>query len=110
VHGENSWGGNLYVCSRFPACDSYVRADDRNLSPLGTLADGNLRHKRIEAHKLFDQIWKRGVMTRSGAYHWMGSKFGLKSTQGHIGNFSEYMCDELITECRKALSNNKIAC
>lgn len=43
-------------------------------------------------------------------YRWMSDKFGLKSHQAHIGNFSECMCDELMAECRKALRNNKIAC
>ena len=110
VHGEKSWDRKLYVCSRFPECDSYVGVDERTQLPLGTLAGGNLRHKRIEAHKLFDALWKHGVMTRSNAYRWMGDKFGLRSRQAHIGYFSEYMCDELMAKCRKALRNNKIAC
>ena len=24
VHGKNAWEGKLYVCSRYPVCNSYV--------------------------------------------------------------------------------------
>jgi hypothetical protein len=105
VHGEMNRGGKLYVCARFPACNAYVGAY-ANHKPMGTLADGNLRHKRIETHRLFDRLWKQGIMSRSGAYNWMRAKFGMSADQAHIAQFSEYMCEALMTECRKALDAN----
>lgn len=110
VHGDDNRVGKLYVCARYPTCNSYVGAYERTHMPMGTLANGELRHKRIEAHRIFDRLWRQGVMTRSGAYQWIQCKFGLNNKQAHIGNFSEYMCDELMAECRKALQANKIAC
>lgn len=52
IHGlsDISAGTYLYVCRRWPACDAYVTADRRTKQPLGTLANGDLRHKRILAH------------------------------------------------------------
>lgn len=38
----------LYVCARYPACDAYVAAHKDTLLPMGTLADRNLRRKRME--------------------------------------------------------------
>ena len=100
VYGkEDKRGGYLYICDRYPKCDCYVGAHQKSLKPLGTLADGNLRHKRILAHKAFDRLWKEGVMTKRQAYIWMQAKFGLSSEQAHIAKFSEYMCDELIAIC-----------
>ena len=40
----------LYVCDRYPRCDSYVGAHKRTKEPMGTLANGDLRNKRIQAH------------------------------------------------------------
>jgi len=46
----------LYVCSNWPTCDSYVMAHLEDLRPMGTMANGALRHKRILAHKAL-QAW-----------------------------------------------------
>lgn len=56
-----------YVCSRYPACDSYVAAHRHSNLPMGTLADGSLRRKRIDAHAAFKQLWERGLMTKRQA-------------------------------------------
>lgn len=110
VYGKQSRGGHLYVCSQYPECDCYVTADEETMRPRGTLANGNLRHKRIETHRLFDQIWKQKIMSRSNAYKWIQDKFGLRADQAHIGYFSEYMCDALMKECKKALANHQSVC
>lgn len=76
---------------------------------MGTLADGNLRNKRIQAHKAFDTMWKCGAMTKWQAYKWLQGKFSLNSDQAHIAKFGEYMCDQLILECNNAYKNMNIA-
>ncbi len=97
----------LYVCSAYPECDAYVGVHAGTLKPKGTLANGDLRHKRIVTHRMFDAIWKNGIFTRKNAYRWMQDIFCLSREQAHIGEFSEYRCDCLIDECRKVLKNNK---
>ena len=67
----------LYVCDRYPRCDSYVGAHKRTKEPMGTLANGDLRNKRIQAHKAFDWMWKSGLMTKWQAYKWMQGKLAL---------------------------------
>ena len=88
VYGENAVEEHLYVC---------------------TLANGDLRHKRIETHKVFSKLWDTGIMTKKQAYRWLRYIFGLSSEQAHIGQFSEYRCDELIRICRNVLQNNRLA-
>jgi len=109
VYGEGSWIKHVYVCSRYPLCDSYVGVHEESGLPKGTLANSELRNKRIRAHKAFDAIWKKRIMDRDTAYRWMCDKFCLTMRQAHIGNFSEYMCDCLIEECKKVLLNNNVA-
>lgn len=108
VYHDKSNGGQLYVCSRFPACDSYVGVHPGTTLPKGTLADKSLRRKRIRTHKIFDQIWMNGILSKPDAYRWMADKFCLKLKDAHIGNFSEYMCDQLILEAARVLKNNHV--
>ena len=86
VYGKSGKTKNsyLYICSRWPACDSYVGTHKKDRSPLGTPANKSLRHKRILAHRSLDAVQHRFQMT-------------------HIGMFSEYMCDRTIALCNQAL-------
>ncbi len=106
VHGDAAKpDAMLYVCDRYPKCDSYVGAHQKSHLPLGTLANGDLRNKRIQAHKAFDWLWKSGRMKKWQAYKWMEGKLALDSSQAHIGMFSEYMCDVLISDCNQVYDN-----
>lgn len=93
---------HLYICSRWPKCDAYVGAHKKDLSPMGTLANGDLRHKRILAHRALDTLWKSGHMEKWQAYVWLQAKLGLNSQQTHIAKFSEFMCDQVIAICAEA--------
>ena len=108
VYGNNSFGGNVYVCNRYPACDSYVGVHQGSLLPKGSLAGPVLRKKRVQAHRVFDQLWKRGIFSCQDAYRWLADKFCLEIRQAHIGKFSDYMCDQLIQEASTVLQNNHI--
>lgn len=106
VYGEAAKTENmLYVCDRYPKCDSYVTAHQKTKKPMGTLANGDLRNKRIQAHKAFDWMWKSGLMTKWQAYKWMQGKLALSDKQAHIAKFSEYMCNQLIIACNEAYDN-----
>ena len=69
---------------------------------------GELRQKRIQAHRIFDQIWQQGILSKPEAYRWVADKFCLTDKQAHIGQFSNYMCDQLIRESADVLKNNHI--
>lgn len=108
VYGHHSSGGKVYVCSHYPACDSYVGVHQGTSLPKGSLANRTLRKKRIQAHQIFDQLWRKGIFSREEAYRWIGDKSCLQTRQAHIGNFSDYMCDQLIQEASKVLQNNHV--
>lgn len=110
VYKEKALEEYLYVCSNYPECDSYVGVHKGTLLPKGSLANGNLRHKRIVAHHYFDSIWKHGILSKKNAYRWLQDNFSLTGRQAHIGQFSDYMCEQVIAESRRVLENNKIAC
>ena len=74
---------------------------------MGTLANGNLRHKRILAHRALDDLRKNCHMDKWAAYLWLQGKLNLSESQMHIGMFSEDMCDQVIAVCRKIFANEK---
>ena len=108
VYGTHSHGGQVYVCSHYPSCNSYVGVHPGTKIPKGTLANRELRQKRIQAHRIFDQIWQQGILSKPEAYRWVADKFCLTDKQAHIGQFSNYMCDQLIRESADVLKNNHI--
>lgn len=99
--------GYLYVCGGYPACDAYVGAHKKSMRPKGTLADGDLRNKRIKAHHALDALWKQGYMTRHGAYIWLQYRLNLRERDMHIGMFSDYLCGETIRECTEFLEKQQ---
>ena len=108
LFGDKTIGNEyVYVCQNYPNCDSYVTTVTNTMLPKGTLANKALRLKRIETHKIFDKVWKTGIMTKANAYCWIQDKFSLTKEQAHIGMFSERMCDELVKEAKMLLKNNR---
>ena len=91
---------NLYVCARYPACDAYVAAHKDTLLPMGTLADRNLRRKRMEAHSALNRLISSGLMNRKQAYRWLQIQLGLPESETHIAKFSELRCQKVISLCR----------
>ena len=87
VYGERNLDPDnyLYVCGGYPACDSYIGAHKKSLRPMGTLADGDLRHKRIEAHRALNEVITAGIMTKHGLYIWLQNRLCLSEKEMHIG-------------------------
>ncbi|MDO4275280.1 MAG: zinc-finger-containing protein [Eubacteriales bacterium] len=108
VYGNHAKGQMVYVCSNYPACDAYVNVHPGTTIPKGTLANKALRKKRIRAHQVFDQIWKCGILSRQDAYRWISDKLCLDMRQAHIGQFGDYLCDQVIAESAKVLKNNHV--
>ena len=101
VYGEKAIDTTApyYVCTRYPACDSYVAAHHRTRLPMGTLADGTLRHKRIQAHAVVNRRGEDGLMSKRQAYLWLQAKLGLPKEEAHIGKFSAFRCEQVIQYC-----------
>ena len=97
-------GRHLYLCSNWPACDAYVSAHKSTLLPMGTLANGTLRHKRILAHRALDELQRHRHMDKWAAYLWLQMQLGLSSEEAHIGLFSAGQCELVIKLCRRAVN------
>lgn len=92
------WDKKFILCR---PCDAYVGChndpDPKKWKPLGSLANRELRGARIDAHRMFDRMWRDGQMHRSSAYTWLAGKLGIEKRECHIGMFNLEMCNKVIT-------------
>jgi hypothetical protein len=109
IYRENSSNTMLYACTRYPACDAYVRVIPGSKNPVGTMANGPLRALRKEAHQYFDLIHQTGIMTRDDAYAWLAAIIQAPATQAHIGLLGDYYCRQVIEESKRLLENRRRA-
>ena len=101
----NYAGKFIYHC---PNCLAYVGTHKDSTEALGRVASPALRTLRIQAHAVFDPIWKelmnRGytkVEARTGAYIWLSRYMGTLVEETHIGYFTEQQCIDAIYYCEK---------
>lgn len=94
------YGTNVWVCFN---CDSFVGTHGRSNIPKGSLANRQLRKKRMQAHYYFDQLWRgeNRRMSRDKAYRWMQKEMNLSKEKAHIGMFDELQCIILILKVRR---------
>lgn len=107
IYRENPRGVMLYVCSRYPSCDAYVRVHEGTTIPVGSLANGELRALRREAHQWFDRLYREGIMTKDDAYEWLSELISAPRSQAHIGFLGEYRCRQVIAESRKLVERKQ---
>lgn len=101
------YGTNLYVCR---PCDARVGTHGKGKTPLGTMANVNLRALRKACHRHFDQLWKSKSMSRSKAYVWLAEVMNLPKEKAHIAMFDEEQCLSLLKHLtkRRRLMNDEL--
>ena len=87
--------GMVYLCR---PCDAYVGVHDGTDTPLGRLANRDLRRWRNRAHAAFDPLWQqsRYRRRRNDAYAWLAGKMGLTKEETHIAMFDVEQCKQVI--------------
>lgn len=98
IYGRQYGNGQVWVCSRFPFCDSYVGCHP-NGDPLGTLANAELRAVRLDAHKVFDALWNKRGWWRRDAYRWLARKLDIPEKECHIAMFDLDTCEKVKAIC-----------
>jgi len=95
--------GMIYLCR---SCNAYVGTHKRTNKPLGRLANAELRHWKIEAHRVFDKLWKDRTMSRRSAYKYMQKVMQLPADLCHIGMFDVEQCKLLIERLENERTSN----
>lgn len=97
--------GKFYGCTNFPRCTVTHSAHQGSGKPLGVPGNEATRKARMQAHEVFDQLWKPRLsrMTRPRAYAWL-AKHGAKP---HIGEMNIDECNALIRELSNTFNECK---
>jgi len=95
--GKND--GFFWGCTEYPECRGTHGAHLATGAPLGVPANSEVKHLRIEAHALFDELWKGPVplYTRRAAYEYLSELMMLPPEKAHIASFDGEQCKRLIT-------------
>jgi hypothetical protein len=91
--------GNIYIC--FP-CNAYVGTHKKDkITPLGTLANKELREWRQKAHLYFDKTWKNKPRSRQKEYKKLAKWLGIEKEECHIGMFDIEYCKKVLEYCKE---------
>lgn len=77
---RRKWFWRCEPCQAWVGCHEGAKH-----TPLGRLANAELREVRHGAHALFDPLWMSGTMSRSDAYAWLASELQMETALCHIG-------------------------
>lgn len=107
--------GPLWACV---PCQAWVGLhNDAKRTPLGRLANRELRQAKMLAHEQFDQLWERKVRrdgcthkeARAAAYQWLASALGIPREQCHIGMFDVDLCLRVVEVCKPFTAKRRAA-
>lgn len=87
----------FYQCE---PCGAYVGCHPGTITPLGRLANAELRREKMAAHAAFDPLWKTKRMKRGEAYAWLAKKLRMKKEDCHIGMFDVDTCRRVVDVCK----------
>ena len=107
IYGKEYGTGKCYLCRN---CREFVGVHPGTDTPLGTLANAELREWRKEAHFWFDRIWKKPtrITTRYNAYGYLARKMGLPREETHIGMFEIEQCKKVIEFSKEKMQRNGV--
>lgn len=93
---RGQWWSVKYRCL---GCEAYVGTHPHSVYPLGTLADADLRKRRMAVHRAIDYLWKDCDWERNKVYALMSR---LMSTQDfHVGHLSKAECSQALKVFRE---------
>lgn len=88
-------------------CFSYVGCHEGTHTPLGLMANKNTRYLRLKAHSVFDQIWRKGLMTRERAYRWLSQIMELEDLV-HFSTLNDVQLRQAIALCNVFMEQKKL--
>ncbi len=85
--------GRSYMAWYCRKDNAYVGCHNNTKTPLGTMANKELRQWRVKAHAHIDPLWKSGRITRKKLYKRLNGYFGREV---HIGEADIRLCKAIV--------------
>lgn len=77
----------------------------------GYMAARETREARMNAHAIFDRLWKDGpdkrFRSRGGAYEWLSKAMGMKQKDCHIGFMNAEKCRQVVNHVIRYLKQSE---
>ena len=104
-HRPDLYLKKFWVCQ---GCDAWVGCHEGTETPLGRLANAELRKAKGNAHAAFDRLWKAKMRrdkckkheARGAAYRWLSQQLGTSPEETHIGMFDVALCKRVVEVCK----------
>lgn len=95
IYGKRYGSGWCYKCTK---CDAYVGChDNKEHTPLGRLANAELRKLKQKAHSLFEPIWQNGDTGRNDLYKQLAFLMNIPKEKCHFGYFDKATIEKSIS-------------
>jgi len=96
--------GPIWTCT---PCKAWVGCHRGTTTPLGGLANAELREWKMKAHAVFDPLWQRKIAkdgcskthARRAGYRWLSEQLGIPFEKTHIGYMSLDECKRVVDVC-----------
>ncbi|MDR3439846.1 zinc-finger-containing protein [Telmatospirillum sp.] len=107
-HRPDLTSKKIWICH---ICAAWVGCHPGTETPLGRLANPELRRAKQAAHAAFDPLWRAKIhrdgcskkRARSAAYRWLSQQLGTSPEETHIGMFDVDLCKRVVEVCRPYL-------
>lgn len=98
----------LWVC-KAAGCGALATTPYNSRHPHGTMARREVRQLRMDAHEIFDLVWKQGIAiwTRDEAYEWVAVALEVPLEECNISRLSKENLVILIGLCEDRLRTNQ---
>lgn len=90
THRSDLYDKLFWLCE---PCNAYTGCHKNSNSPLGVIANGELRKAKIDAHNNFDKLWRNNNTSRKKAYKWLANELSMPEGECHIGYFDLEKCN-----------------
>lgn len=82
-----------------------LKAVQHGLMAMSSTLMKDLKILRGETHRVFDQLWQEGYMTRTEAYIWLSQAMHLPREKAHIEQFTHAQCYDCMRHVNKWLNS-----
>lgn len=98
IYRHNFNNGFVYICARFPECNSYVAAHSVSRKPLGILADKNTRDLRKSVFRIVSPYWQKGLVRKQTVYETIAKILNKEGAFISIAQLNKNECNTVLSQ------------
>jgi len=89
-------------------CGAYVGCHPNTYTPMGFMANSQVRRLRAKLHQMLDPIWHLKYLSRSQTYNWLASQLNILESDCHISQLNQSQLERALYILNPHSLNNYI--